>query len=96
MTLIHTSLENGIFPKPIPTRKGDYLIAELDVANQMLEKLRLQVSEIQKGQAILHDSIVACGKVIGHAAPGEIIERVNDIREKESQIAAKLDYFKVE
>jgi len=96
ITRILTSLENGILPKPTPTRKGDYLIAELEAANQMLEKFRYQVREIQEKQASLHDSIVACGKVIGHAAPGEIIERLNDIQEKESQIAERLDYFKVE
>jgi sensor histidine kinase YesM len=96
ITLILKSLENGNLPKPILPRKGDYLIAELEVANQMLEKLRLQMREIQEGQASLHDSIVACGKVIGHAAPGELIERMKDIQEKESQIADRLDYFKVE
>ncbi len=96
ITLIHKSLENGILPKPRPPRKGDYLIAELEAANQMLEKLRLQVREIQEGQTRLHDSIVACGKVIDSAAPGEIIERMKDIQEKESRIADRLDYFKVE
>jgi methyl-accepting chemotaxis protein len=96
ITLILKSLENGNLPKPIPHRKGDHLVAEIEVINQMLEKLRVQVTEIQKEQANLHETIVACGKVIGQAAPGEIIERMNDIQEKESQIAARIGYFKVE
>ena len=96
MTVIHKSLENGVLPKPVPTRRGDYLTAELDAANQMLEKFRVQVRELQEGQARLHDAIVACGKVIGHAAPGEIIQRMNDIEEKERQITDRLGRFKVE
>lgn len=96
ITLILTSLTNGNLPKPRPFRKGDHLIAEIEVTRRMLEKLRSQVSEIQKAQTNLHDAIVACNNVIGHAATEEIIERMNDIREKERQVADRIDYFKVE
>ena len=61
-----------------------------------LERLRIQVREIQETRADLNDAIVACGKVIDHASTEEIIERMNDIREKENQLADRIGYFKVE
>jgi methyl-accepting chemotaxis protein len=96
ITVILTSLKNGDLPRPIPVRKGDHLTGEVEAANQMLEQLRLQVGEIRKTQSSLHDAIVACSNAIGHASTGEIRELMNAIQEKESLIADKIDYFKVE
>jgi len=96
ITLVLKSVKNGDLPKPISTRKGDHLVAEIEVTNQMLERLRIQVREIQETRADLNDAIVACGRVIGHASTEEIIERMNDIREKENQLADRIGYFKVE
>lgn len=96
ITLIHRSLENGSLPKPVPCRKDDLLIAEIEAANQMLEKLRLQMQEIQKAQTGLHDAIATCSPAAGHASSGEIHEAINQIREKERQIADRIAYFKVE
>jgi methyl-accepting chemotaxis protein len=96
ITLVLKSVKNGNLPKPISSRKGDHLVAEIEATNQMLERLRIQVREIQETRADLNDVIVACGKVIGHASTEEIIERMNDIREKENQLADRIGYFKVE
>jgi hypothetical protein len=79
----------------VHVRKGDRLAAEVDVVDQMLETLRTRVREIQGAQADLNDAIVACDKVIGHASTEGIIERMNDIREKASQLTNRISYFKV-
>jgi methyl-accepting chemotaxis protein len=96
ITLVLKSLKNGNLPKPISTRKGDHLVAEIEATNQMLERLRIQVREIQESRAGLNDAIIACGKVIGHASTEEIIERMNEVREKEKQLAERIGYFKLE
>ena len=96
ITVILKSLKNGKLPKPVPLRKGDHLSAEVEVANQMLEQLRMQVEEIRKTQASLHEAIVACGNAVGRASTGEIGARMKDIQEKESRVADSIDYFTVE
>lgn len=96
ITLVLESLKNGNLPKAVHVRKGDRLVAEVDVANQMLDRLRIQVREIQGAQADLNDAIVACEKMIGHASTEVIIERMNDIREKAIQLTNRTSYFKVE
>lgn len=96
ITLVLMSLKNGNLPRPITTRKGDQLAAEVELMNQMLERLRIQMREIQEARADLYDAIVACGKVIGHGSTAEIMDRMNEIREKEHQLADRVGYFKVE
>jgi tRNA U34 5-carboxymethylaminomethyl modifying GTPase MnmE/TrmE len=96
MTLVLMSLKNGNLPRPITTRKGDQLVAEVELMNQMLERLRIQMREIQEARTDLYDAIVACGKVIGHGSTEEIIDRMNEIREKEHQLTDRIGYFKVE
>jgi len=96
ITLVLESLKNGNLPKAVRVRKGDRLATEVDVANQMLDRLRKQVREIQGAQADLNDAIVACEKMIGHASTEGIIERMHDIREKAIQLTNRTSYFKVE
>jgi methyl-accepting chemotaxis protein len=96
ITRVLESLKNGNLPKAVHVRKGDLLAAEVDVANQMLDRLRKQVGEIQGAQADLNDAIVACEKMIGHASIKGIIERIHDIREKAIQLTDRTSYFKVE
>jgi methyl-accepting chemotaxis protein len=96
IALVLQSLKNGILPKAVYVRKGDRLAAEVSVADQMLDSLRMQVREIQSAQADLNDAIVACEKVIGHASTEGIIERMHDVREKTTRLANRVSYFKVE
>jgi len=96
ITLALESLKKGNLPKAVHVRKGDRLAAEVDVVNQMLDRLRIQVREIQGAQADLNDAIVACEKIIGPASTEGIIERMNDIREKAIQLTNRISYFKVE
>lgn len=96
ITLAIESLKNGRLPKSVRGRDGDFLAPEIDVANQMLNRLRMQVTEIQAAQAELNDAIAQCHNIIGHASTEEIIQRMNDIDEKAIQLTNSIGYFKVE
>jgi methyl-accepting chemotaxis protein len=96
ITLVLDSLRKGTLSRPVHARKGDHLDAEIEITNQMLEGLRVQVREIQKAQTDLDDAIAACSALIGHAPGEEITERMNDVRQKGTQLAERIGYFKVE
>jgi len=96
ITLVLDALKEGNLPKAVHLRKGDRLAAEIEITNQMLERLRIKVGGIQKAEAELNDAIAACSKVIGHAPDEEITERLNDIKEKGNQLAERIGYFKIE
>lgn len=96
ITLVLDALKDGNLPKAVRLRKGDHLAAEIEITNQMLERLRIKVGGIQKAQADLNDAIAAYSKMIGHVPGEEITECLNDIKEKGNQLAERIGYFKVE
>lgn len=96
ITLAIESLKNGRLPKSVRGRDGDFLAPEIDITNQMLDILRMRVTEIQAAQAELNDAIAQCHNIIGHASTEEIIQRMNDIDEKAIQLTDSIGYFKVE
>ncbi len=96
ITLAIESLKNGRLPKSVRGRDGDFLAPEIDITNQMLDILRMRVTEIQSAQAELNDAIAQCHNIIGHASTEEIIQRMNDIDEKAIQLTDSIGYFKVE
>ncbi len=96
ITLAIESLKNGRLPKSVRGRDGDFLAPEIDATNQMLDILRMRVTEIQAAQAELNDAIAQCHNIIGHASTEEIIQRMNDIDEKAIQLTDSIGYFKVE
>lgn len=96
ITLAIESLKNGRLPKSVSGRDGDFLVPEIDVTNQMLDRLRTQVREIQAAQADLNDAIAQCQKIIAHASTEEIIQSMNEIDMKANQLTGKIGYFKVE
>lgn len=96
LNLVFKALKKGNLPKPIQTRKGDYFLPEIELINQMLERFREKVMEIQGVQAQLSEAISECSKVTGHASKEEIIEHINDISGKGNQLADKIRYFKID
>jgi methyl-accepting chemotaxis protein len=88
-------MKEGNLPKRIKLRKGDYLLKEAEVINQMLESLRVKVQGIQEAQTYLNKAISECKDVVGHASNDEILQRVNDLAEKGDQLGEKLAYFKI-
>jgi methyl-accepting chemotaxis protein len=96
MNLIFKAIKEGNLPRPIQTRKGDYLLPEIEEVNQVLEKLRGKVTEIQGAQVQLSEAISECDKVVSQCSKDEIIERINNIIGKGNQLAEKIRYFKIE
>jgi methyl-accepting chemotaxis protein len=96
MNLVFKAMEEGNLPGPIQTRKDDYLLPEIEEINQVLEKLRGKVTEIQGAQVQLSEAISECGKVVSQCSRDEIIERINNIMRKRNQLAEKIRYFKIE
>ena len=90
------AMEKGNLPRPIQLRKGDYFFPEVELFNQMIEKFRGKVTEIQGLQAQLSKDISECSEVTGHASKEEIIEHINKITERGNQLADRVGYFKIE
>ena len=89
------SMKEGNLPKQITLRKGDYLLKEAALINEMLESLQKGVHEIQEAQSGLNVAISECKDVVSHASKDEISKRMNDITEKGDQLGEKLAYFKL-
>jgi len=90
------AMEKGNLPRPIQLRKGDYFFPEVELFNQMIEKFRGKVTEIQGLQVQLSKAISECSEVTGHASKEEIIEHINKITERGNQLADRVGYFKIE
>ena len=88
-------MKEGNLPKRITLRKGDYLLNEVDLINQMLESLQTRVQEIKEAQTNLNVSISECKDALNNASKEEISKRMNDLSEKGDQLSEKLAYFKL-
>ena len=93
--LLFESMKEGNLPKRITLRKGDYLLKEVSLINQMLESLQTRVNEIKEAQTSLNVAISECKDALNHASKEEISKRVNDLSEKGDQLGEKLAYFKI-
>lgn len=89
-------MKEGNLPQKVTLRKGDYLINEMKLINEMLESLKIRVQEIKEAQVGLNESISECKAVVSHASKEEIEKRMNDITEKGDQLGEKLSYFKLD
>jgi len=94
--LVLESLKKGKLHKPVHSRKGDHLDAEIEITNQMIKELRIHVGEIQKAQAELNDAIAACSKVIAHTSSEELTNRMKDISEQRDKLEKRISWFKIE
>lgn len=95
LNLLFETMKEGNLPKPVHIRKGDYLLRELELINQMLESLHVKVKEIQEAHACLNEAISECKDVVSHASKDEILRRINDLAEKGDRLADKLAYIKI-
>ena len=94
---VFASIEAGILPKPVKLRKNDYLDAELNAINRMLDSLRLQVSEITRLAEKLHESAGRYGDSVDHSRTIEAADEIwNDIVKTEDQLLKVLSRFRVE
>jgi len=93
--LIFKAVEEGIVPIPIQLRKGDYLYSEMENINQMLERLREKLTELQEAQAHLNRSIIKYKDTVSHSSMNELIKKMEDLAEQGKKLEEKLGYFKV-
>ena len=92
---VFRSIKEGYLPRPIYLRKGDYLLAEAEEINQMLEGLCAKITEIQGAQELLNEAISQCRDVAGHATGEEMTKRVNEVVKKGNELGNKVGYFKI-
>ena len=93
--LIFKAIKEGIVPTPIQLRKGDYLYSEMENINQMLERLRDKLTELQETQAHMNRSIIKCKDTLSHSSMNELIKKMEDLVEQGKKLEEKLEYFKV-
>ena len=92
---IFRAMREGILPSPIQLRAKDYLYIEMENINQMLERLREKLTELQEGQARLNRSIVHCIDRTPHSSREELMKEMEDLAEQGKRLEEKLGYFKV-
>ncbi len=95
LNLLFKAMKEGNLPKPIHTRKGDYLSREVELVNDMLKALHVKVKETQEAHACLNEAISECKNAAGHASKEELMQHVNDLAEKGDRLGDKLAYFKI-
>jgi hypothetical protein len=93
--LTFKAIKEGIVPTPIQLRTGDYLYNEMENINQMLERLRGKLTELQEEQAHLNKSIIECKGTVSHSSTDELIKKMEDLAEQGKKLEEKLGYFKV-
>ncbi len=92
---IFKAMQEGTVPTSIRLRPGDYLYGEMRNINQMLERLRGKLTELQEAQARLNRSIVTCKDSVGHSSTSELIKKMEDLAEQGKTLEEKVGYFKV-
>jgi hypothetical protein len=93
--LIFKAIKEGIVPTPIQLRTGDYLYSEMENINQMLERLRDKLTELQEAQAHLNRSIIECKDMVSHSSMDELIKKMEDLGEQGKKLEEKLRCFRV-
>ncbi len=93
--LIFKAINEGIVPTPIQLRRGDYLYSEMENINQMLERLRDKLTELQEAQAHLNRSIIECKDIVSHSSMNELIKKMEDLGEEGKKLEEKLGYFNI-
>ena len=93
--LAFKAIKEGIVPMPIQLRTGDYLYNEMENINQMLERLRGKLTELQEAQIHLNRSIIKCKDTVSHSSMNELIKKLEDLGEQGKKVEEKLGYFKV-
>jgi methyl-accepting chemotaxis protein len=90
------SIKQGILPPPLPgLRKGDYLAEEFSQASDMLENLRLKLGDIQAKHEDLDKTISQCNELSDKSSQEEVMQSINEIRAKSSQLGEKIGYFSI-
>ncbi len=88
-------LKEGKISSPIRIRKGDYLLQEAELINQVLESLRQNLEGLQEAQVQLKQALYEYRRELSQNLSAEEKERVSELAEKADQLAERLRYFKL-
>jgi hypothetical protein len=95
-SLMFTAIKEGRLPKPASLRKGDYLLTEMAVINEMVASLRDRVSDIQQAQMFLSQDIATLQEVAVRGTPDEMMEQIKSLAERGAQFGDKLRAIQIE
>ena len=91
-----TDVAEGKLPKAVRLREKDYLKEETEVINAMLSNLREEIGALQEEQAQMSVLISSLGDATRGGSEEETREALLAVSEKEKEIVARLNSFKVE
>ena len=94
--IVFNSVEQGLLPKPIRLRNGDYLTTEMDQINRMVHSLRDRIESIRAAQEELCEALDAYRRNIGGELPETARQALKDIELKNAELKRKLDGFTIE
>jgi len=95
-TAIFDKLRDGHISKPFVLRKNDYLDAELEVINGMLENLRLRLGGIQEDHVRLQSLLEKLKAEIPRQDVGSLTDLNQQAMEVNAELGRKIDHFDVE
>jgi nitrogen fixation/metabolism regulation signal transduction histidine kinase len=91
------SVKQGILPPPLRSlRKGDYLVAEFELINQMVENLRLNIEEIQEAHSEVDRAVSLYRNLSNEALRDESLEKFNEIARYNTILGEKIGHFKIQ
>lgn len=91
------AMKAGILPKPVKLRKGDYLVAEKDAVNAMLDTWRGLIAQAQRDAAMLHESLPRYRELPTTGHTDAVADALwSDIVRTEQQLHDTLNRFKCE
>lgn len=95
MTVLQ-QVRDGQIPKPFSLRKHDYLEAELEVINGMLEELRFRLGSIQEDQIELQNLLQKLDASIPEQDRSQIAALSQNAMELSADLGRKIDHFEME
>jgi methyl-accepting chemotaxis protein len=90
---IFRSLKEGKIPEAIHPRRGDYLLEETAALNQMLDALRVRLSEFREDQAQINESIREIAGLAEKGKKKEASKRIAEVTERGQDLVDRLDRF---
>jgi hypothetical protein len=84
---IFQDLKDGIIPRAAHLRQGDLLQSEMQSINEMLDGLRSRISEIQKAEELLGQSIAECKRRVALLDDAGVSQCIGELTERGDLLA---------
>lgn len=94
---VFEALRDGVLPRPVRLRKGDYLTAEMEVINAALQSLRGRAAQIQGQADALHECLRRLRDQSAATGGGVASDDLwNELTAREEQLRDALHAYRVE